>query len=105
MRILLLYPGSIEMEQELGLVLYLWILGRVRELYYQSDFALTSSYKEYLQMANGKWLKGSGSALLCLRPLVLITRKYNWADGDEVKAQYNFNKIVQPSMLCLAILV
>ena len=29
------------------------------------------------------WLKGSGSALLCLRPLVLITGKYNWGDGDE----------------------
>ena len=24
------------------------------------------------KMANGKWLKGSGSALLCLRPLVLM---------------------------------
>ena len=43
-------------------------------------------------------LKSSGSALLCLRPLVLITGKYNWEDGDEVEAQYNFNKIVQPSI-------
>ena len=34
------------------------------------------------KMANGKWLKGSGSALLCLRPLVLITGKYNWGDGN-----------------------
>ena len=44
------------------------------------------------------WLKGSGSALLCLRPLVLITGKYNWGDGDEAYAQYNCNKIVQPSI-------
>ena len=27
------------------------------------------------------WLKGSGSAQLCLRPLVLITGKHNWGDG------------------------
>ena len=43
-------------------------------------------------------LKGSVSVSLCLRPLVLITGKYNWGDGDEFKAQYNFNKIVQPSI-------
>ena len=57
----------------------------------------------WYKLAN--WLKGSGSALLCLRPLVLITGKYNWEDGDEIKAQDDFNKIVQPSMLYLAILV
>ena len=56
---------------------------------------------------NSDWQMGlkSRALLLCLRPLVLITGKYNWEDGDEVKAQYNFNKIVQSSMLCLAILV
>ena len=37
--------------------------------------------KVSLQLAIGNWLKGSGSALLCLRPLVLITGKYNWG-GD-----------------------
>ena len=36
--------------------------------------------KEIRKWGIGKlanWLKGSGSALLCLRPLVLITGKYN----------------------------
>ena len=38
-----------------------------------------------LKLAN--WLKRSGSALLCLRRLVLIIGKYNWGDGDEAYGQ------------------
>ena len=37
-----------------------------------------------IKAINGKWqmaFKGLGSALLCLRPLVLITGKHNWGDG------------------------
>ena len=51
----------------------------------KTTFVLGKTFHHYNVAANAEnWLKGSGSAFLCLRPLVLITGKNNWGDGDEL---------------------